>query len=106
VYEVLERWVRLGHVGLDDLPQQHPRKTGIREIHEVGKLAVDSPELGAYRVRAALEQIGIHLSQATCGRLLALNRPLYGVGKPKGGRTASAQRNAVSRLVSARMVVS
>ncbi len=46
---------------------------------------VDSPELGAYRVRAALEQIGIHLSQATCGRLLALNRPLYGVAQPKGG---------------------
>ena len=33
------------------------------------KLAAESPELGAYRVRAALEQIGIHLSQATCGRL-------------------------------------
>ena len=32
-----------------------------------------------------LPQIGIHLSQATCGRLLALNRPLYGVGKPTGG---------------------
>jgi putative transposase len=85
VYEVLERWARFGHAGLDDLPQQHPRKTGIREIHEVGKLVVDSPELGAYRVRAALEQIGIQLSQATCGRLLALNRPLYGVGKPTGG---------------------
>jgi hypothetical protein len=85
VYEVLQRWVRFGHAGLDDITQQHPRKTGIREIHEVGKLVADSPELGAYRVRAALEQIGIHLSQATCGRLLALNRPLYGVGKPKGG---------------------
>jgi hypothetical protein len=32
-------------------------------------------------VRAALEQIGIHLSQATCGRLLALNRKLYGIEK-------------------------
>jgi putative transposase len=84
VYEVLQRWARLGHAGLDDIPQQHARKTGIREIHEVGKLVVDSPELGAYRVRAALEQIGIHLSQATCGRLLALNRPLYGVAQPKG----------------------
>lgn len=41
----------------------------------------DSPELGAYRVRAALEQIGIHLSQAICGRLLALNRKLYGIEK-------------------------
>jgi len=85
VYEVLERWARLGHAGLDDLPQQHARKTGIREIHEVGKLVVDSPELGAYRVRAALEQIGIHLSQATCGRLLALNRKLYGLPPAKGG---------------------
>ena len=78
VYEVLKRWARLGHARLDDTPQRHAHKTGIREIHEVGKLVVESPELGAYRVRAALEQIGIHLSQATCGRLLALNRKLYG----------------------------
>ena len=85
VYEVLKRWAKFGHAGLDDAPQQHARKTGIREINEVGKLVVDSPELGAYRVRAALEQIGIHLSQATCGRLLALNRKLYGVSVPKGG---------------------
>ena len=49
----------------------------------MGKLVVESPELGAYRVRAALEQIDIHLSQATCGRLLALNRNLYGVLPPK-----------------------
>jgi transposase len=85
VYEVLKRWARLGHAGLDDTLQQHARKTGIREIDEVGKLVKESPELGAYRVRAALEQIGIHLSQATCGRLLALNRKLYGVSAPAGG---------------------
>jgi Integrase core domain len=54
-------------------------------ISEVRKLVVESPELGAYRVRAALEQIGIKLSQATCGRLLALNRKLYGLSAPKGG---------------------
>lgn len=41
---------------------------------EVRKSVRESPELGAYRVHAALEQIGIHLSQATCGRLLSLNR--------------------------------
>jgi len=69
---VLKRWAKFGHAGLDDTPPQHARKTGIREINEVGKLVVESPELGAYRVRAALEQIGIQLSQATCGRLLAL----------------------------------
>jgi transposase len=82
VYEVLERWVRLGHAGLDDTPRTPARKTGIQEINEVGKLVKETPELGAYRVRAALEQIGIHLSQATCGRLLALNRKLYGVPVP------------------------
>ncbi len=85
VYDVLKRWAILGHRGLDDTEQQHARKTGIREINEVGKLVKESPELGAYRVRASLEQIGIHLSQATCGRLLSLNRALYGLSPPSGG---------------------
>ncbi len=84
VYEVLKRWATLGHAGLDDTPQQHARKVGIQEIDEVGKLVKESPELGAYRVRAALEQIGIYLSQATCGRLLVLNRSLYGLSASKG----------------------
>jgi hypothetical protein len=52
-------------------------------ITEVRKRVRESPELGAYRVRAALEQIGMHLSQATCRRLLALNRKLYGLSKSK-----------------------
>jgi hypothetical protein len=56
-------------------------RSGTREIDEVGKLVQDTPSLGAYRVRAALEQIGIHLSQATCGRLLAKSRKLYGIEK-------------------------
>jgi hypothetical protein len=40
--------------------------------HSAKKLA-SNPDLGAYRVMAALEQMGIKLSRATCGRLLALN---------------------------------
>jgi hypothetical protein len=36
-------------------------------------------------VRAALEQMGITLSQATCGRLLSLNRKLYGLAQSRGG---------------------
>jgi hypothetical protein len=36
------------------------------------------------RVHAALAQIGIHLSPRTCGRILATNRALYGLEKPKG----------------------
>ena len=55
----------------------------MRDISLVKKLA-SNPDLGAYRVMAALEQIGIKLSQRTCGRLLALNRSLYGIEVPKG----------------------
>jgi putative transposase len=89
VYEVLKRWAEEGHAGLDDKPSSAPhqpaRKATMSAISEVRKLVRDSPELGAYRVRAALEQIGIHLSQATCGRLLSLNRKLYGLPAAKGG---------------------
>lgn len=88
VYEVLKRWAEEGHAGLDDkpsTPHQPARKATMSAISEVRKLVVESPELGAYRVRAALEQIGIKLSQTTCGRLLALNRKLYGLPHPKGG---------------------
>lgn len=65
----------------------------MRSIEEVRKLATDSPELGAYRVHAALEQIGIHLSQATCGRLFALNRDLYGL--PPTKETAPRERKTM-----------
>ncbi len=89
VYEVLKRWATEGHAGLDDKPSSAPlepvRKVTMSAMTELRKLVNDSPELGAYRVRAALEQIGIHLSQTTCGRLLALNRKLYGLSVPSGG---------------------
>ncbi len=89
VYEVLKRWAAEGYAGLDDRPSSAPhqpaRKASMDAISEVRKLVRESPELGAYRVRAALEQIGIHLSQATCGRLLALNRKLYGLPTKSAG---------------------
>lgn len=85
VYEVLKRWATEGHAGLEDksrAPHHPARKVTMRDINEVKKLA-SNPDLGAYRVRAALEQMGIQLSQATCGRLLALNRKLYGLDLSK-----------------------
>ncbi len=87
VYDILRRFAREGYAGLDDrsrAPRNPARKVTMYEINEVKKLA-SNPDLGAYRVMAALEQIGIKLSQATCGRLLALNRSLYGIEIPKGG---------------------
>jgi putative transposase len=86
VYDILHRFATQGYAGLDDqsrAPHHPARKVTIREINEVKKLA-SNPDLGAYRVMAALEQIGIKLSQRTCGRLLALNRRLYGIEIPKG----------------------
>jgi hypothetical protein len=43
-----------------------------------------NPHLGEFRIHAALAQIGIYLSPRTCGRILALNRELYDLEKPKG----------------------
>jgi putative transposase len=86
VYDILRRFATQGYAGLDDksrAPHHPARKVTLREINEVKKLA-SNPDLGAYRVMAALEQMGIKLSRATCGRLLALNRSLYSIEIPKG----------------------
>jgi putative transposase len=89
VYTVLKRFAEEHFAGLADkssAPKVSKRKATLRAVQEVKKLA-ENPELGAYRVSAALEQIGIKLSRATCGRILALNRDLYHLQvKPKGSR--------------------
>lgn len=85
VYRVLRRWVEEGPAGLDDRKRGRPK--GVRKVDLRAILAVKSiqenPELGAFRVRAALEQMGIRLSARTVGRILAMNRELYGLDKPK-----------------------
>jgi putative transposase len=87
VYQALRRWIEEGEEGLEDRPRGRPKGVGkvdLRAMNEARKLQ-ENPGLGAFRVRAALKQIGIHLSSATCGRILALNRRIYGLEKPKGG---------------------
>jgi hypothetical protein len=37
--------------------------------------------LGAFRIQAALKQLGIEVSLRTCSRLLALNRALYALSR-------------------------
>ena len=46
----------------------------------------ENPELGEFRVQAALERMGIHLSRRTVGRILAANREAEGLEKPSRGR--------------------
>lgn len=84
VYTTLKRWIEEQFVGLPDKsnrPHQPATKTTLRAMQEVKRLQVN-PELGEYRVSAALEQLGIKLSPRTCGRILALNRELYHLQMP------------------------
>ncbi len=88
VYDTLKRWVAEGVAGLDDKSHARtgPRKVGDPLGSMPTMLAVkrlqENPDLGAFRVHAALRQIGIEISSSTCGRILAMNRKLYGLSGP------------------------
>lgn len=85
VYETLKRWWEEGPRGLEDkapIPNQAATKSTLWAMNEVRKLQ-QNPELGAFRIHAALDQLGIHLSTRTCGRILARNRKLYGLRGPE-----------------------
>jgi hypothetical protein len=72
-------------LGLGDKPHTRQRvalKTTLRAVATVKRLQ-QNPELGAWRIHAALKRLGIALSPRTCGRILALNRRLYGLSGPK-----------------------
>jgi putative transposase len=86
VYRTLKRWVEEGESGLEDKKRGQKggvRKAGLKEYAAVRKLQ-ENPGLGEFRVRAALARIGIHLGARTIGRILAVNRGVYGLTKPKG----------------------
>jgi putative transposase len=86
VHRILRRWAEEGLEGLEDKPSGPP--SGVRKVTfkamEALRRFQQNPNLGEFRIHAALAQIGIHLSPRTCGRILALNRELYGLEKPKG----------------------
>ncbi len=85
VWRILRRWVEEGVKGLDDKPHTRKRvalKATLRAVATVKRLQ-QNPELGAWRIHAALKRLGISLSPRTCGRILALNRRLYGLDGPK-----------------------
>jgi len=89
VYETLARWEVEDLAGLADrsrAPHQHARKVDLKAMVAIRRLQAN-PELGEFRIHAALEQLGIHLSPSTCGRILALHRamgaPLPAVSIPR-----------------------
>src|SRR5215471_8289991 len=84
VHTTLKRWIEEQFAGLVDKsskPHQPATKVTLRAMQEVKKMQIN-PELGEYRVSAALEQMRIKLSPRTCGRILALNRGLYHIKMP------------------------
>jgi putative transposase len=85
VYRVLKRWIDEGVEGLEDRQNTGGgvRKADLRAFLAVKRLQ-ENPHLGEFRIHAALAQMGIHLSPRTCGRILAVNRRIYGLEKPKG----------------------
>jgi putative transposase len=85
VYRALRRWIEEDVEGLDDRPNTGGgvRKADLRAYATVRRIQ-ENPALGAFRVRVALAREGIHLSARTVGRILAVNRKIYGLGKPKG----------------------
>jgi transposase InsO family protein len=86
VNRVLRRWIEEGVEGLSDRRRGRPK--GVAKVDLRAMAAIRRPQqnpgLGEFRVHAALALEGIHLSPRTCGRMMALHRELYGLGKPKG----------------------
>ena len=88
VYRVRKRFEEEGEEGLKDRPVGRPKgvqKVDLRAMLEARKMQ-ENPELGEFRVQAALERIGIHLGRRTMGRILAANREAEGLRKPSRGR--------------------
>ncbi len=84
VHDTLKRWIAEGLPGMAD--KSHARTDGVRKVDLPAIAAIrrlqENPELGAFRMHAALKQQGIELSPSTCGRIMARNRKLYGLAKP------------------------
>src|SRR5215204_1255548 len=94
VYRVIGRWLEEGDSGLQDRPPGRPkgvRKMDLATMDFVRRMQ-ENPELGAFRIHAALEQKrGAQVSVRTVGRVMAVHRDLYGFGKPKRNSRRKAE---------------
>ena len=84
IYATLQRWTEEGVAGLEEKSKARkgPRKITLAISNEVRKLQ-ENPLLGKFRVPTALLREGIEVSPATCARIMAKNRKLYGLQSPQ-----------------------
>jgi transposase len=84
IYDTLERWKEEQFAGLEEKSRARKqlRKDTLELRNEIRKLQ-ENPLLGEYRVHTALLRLGIEVSPATCGRIMAANRKLYGIEKTR-----------------------
>jgi len=84
IYATLQRWAEEGVAGLEEKSRarKQPRKATLSVRNEIRKLQAN-PLLGEWRMHTALLRMGIEVSPATCGRIMAANRQLYGLEKPQ-----------------------
>jgi len=84
IYATLQRWTEEGVAGLEEKSRarKRPRKVTLKVTNEVRKLQ-ENPLLGKWRVHTALLRMGIEVSPATCARIMAANRQLYGLVSPQ-----------------------
>jgi putative transposase len=79
VHTTLRRWIEEGLQGLPHKSRARrprPRRVTLRTIEAVRKLQ-RNPQLGAWRIAAALKQQGIPASPRTVTRIMARNREVY-----------------------------
>jgi hypothetical protein len=91
-YDTLHRWVAEVLAGLADrsrAPHRSARKVDLKAMAAIRRLQTN-PELGEFRIHAALAQQGIHLLPRTCGRILALHHAL-GAPRPAAAVPHAAQ---------------
>jgi hypothetical protein len=84
IYATLERWAEEGVAGLEEKSRARKqlRKVTLQVRTEIRKLQ-QNPLLGEWRMHTALLRLGIGVSPATCGRIMAANRQFYGLEQPK-----------------------
>ena len=83
VYDTLKQWADEGVAGLDAKPKTNKgvRKATLKVRNEIRKLQ-ENPLLRRISCSYRTLRMRIEASPATCGRIMAANRQLYGLQKP------------------------